>query len=167
MIEPGDRVAIEYVGRFEDGTVFGTSEHTVAAAHGLAAAEDRDPDDYGPLTFTVGDSEVIEGLDNAVRGLSVGAETNVTVPPEAAYGAVREDRLREYDRETFEAMVDADAEVGLHVHAQNGLHGDVIAVRDGVVEVDFNHELAGKTLVFDIEVVDRRPGSGDAGDGGD
>ena len=167
MIEPGDRVAIEYVGRFEDGTVFGTSRYAAAAAHGLAAAEDRGPDDYDPLTFTVGDDEVIEGLDDAVRGLSVGAETTATVPSEAAYGAVREDRLREYDRETFEAMVDADAEVGLHVHARNGLHGDVVAVRDGVVEVDFNHELAGRTLVFDIEVVDRRPGNGDADDGGD
>jgi FKBP-type peptidyl-prolyl cis-trans isomerase 2 len=83
----------------------------------------------------------------------------VTVPPAAAYGEVRDDRLREYDREPFEAMVDADAEVGLHVHAQNGLHGDVVAVREETVEVDFNHELAGKTLEFDIEVVDRRPGA--------
>ena len=157
-IEPGDRVAIEYVGRFEDGTVFGTSTYAVAAEHGLAAAEDRDPDDYGPLTFTVGEGEVIEGLDSAVRGMAVGEETTVTVPPEAAYGDVREDRLREYDREPFEAMVDAEAEVGLHVHAQNGLHGDVVAVREETVEVDFNHELAGRTLVFDVEVLDRRPG---------
>jgi len=159
-IDAGDRVAIEYVGRFEDGTVFGTSRYPVAADHGLAAAEDRGPDDYGPLAFTVGEGEVIEGLDSAVRGLSVGAETTVTVPPEAAYGEVRDDRLREYDREAFEAMVDAEAEVGLHVHAQNGLHGDVVAVREGAVEVDFNHELAGQTLVFEVEVVDRHPGGG-------
>ena len=157
-IEVGDRVAIEYVGRFEDGTVFGTSTYAVAADHGLAAAEDRGPDDYGPLVFTVGDGEVIEGLDDAVRGLSVGEEATVTVPPEAAYGEVRDERLREYDREAFEAMVDEEASVGLHVHAQNGLHGDVVTVREGTVAVDFNHELAGKTLVFDIEVVDRRAG---------
>ncbi len=53
-------------------------------------------------------------------------------------------------------MVGETPEVGLHVHAENGLHGDVTAVRDDDVEVDFNHELAGKTLVFDIEVVDVR-----------
>jgi peptidyl-prolyl cis-trans isomerase B (cyclophilin B) len=58
-------------------------------------------------------------------------------------------------------MVGADAAVGLHVHARNGLHGDVVAVRADTVEVDFNHELAGRTLVFDIEVVDRRPGGDD------
>ena len=153
-VEPGDRVAIEYVGRFADGTVFGTSEYDIAAEHGLAAAEERDPDDYDPLTFTVGAGEVIEGLDDAVRGLSVGEAATVTVPPDDAYGEVREDRLREYDRAAFEAMVDAEAAVGLHVHAQNGLHGDVVAVHDETVEVDFNHELAGKTLTFEIEVVD-------------
>jgi peptidyl-prolyl cis-trans isomerase B (cyclophilin B) len=157
-IEPGDRVAIEYVGRFEDGTVFGTSKYAVAAEAGLAAAEDREPDDYGPLTFTVGEGEVIEGLDDAVRGMAVGEDATVTVPPAAAYGESRDDRVREYDREPFEAMVDAAAEVGLHVHARNGLHGDVVAVREGSVEVDFNHELAGRTLVFDIEVVNHRPG---------
>jgi peptidyl-prolyl cis-trans isomerase B (cyclophilin B) len=156
-VEPGDLVTIEYVGRFGDGTVFGTSEYDVAAEHGLAAAEERDPDDYGPLTFTVGAGEVIEGLDDAVRGLSVGETVTVTIPPADAYGAVREDRLREYDREAFEAMVDSEAAVGVHVHAQNGLHGDVVAVHDETVEVDFNHELAGKTLTFDIEVVDRYP----------
>ena len=160
-IGAGDRVAIEYVGRFEDGTVFGTSKYDVAADHGLAAAEDRAPDDYGPLTFTVGADEVIAGLDDAVRGLSVGETATATVPPEAAYGEVRDDRVREYDPEAFEAMVDEPAAVGLHVHAQNGLHGDVVAVREGAVEVDFNHELAGETLVFEIEVVDRRP-DGDA-----
>ena len=156
-IEPGDRVAIEYVGRFEDGTVFSTSEYDVAAEHGLAAAEERDPGDYGPLTFTVGAGEVIDGLDDAVRGLSVGETATVTVSPSDAYGDVREDRFREYDREAFEAMVDAEAAVGVHVHAQNGLHGDVVAVREETVEVDFNHELAGRTLTFEFEVVDRSP----------
>jgi len=157
-IEPGDRVAIEYVGRFEDGTVFGTSRYDVAADHGLATAEERDPEAYTPLAFTVGAGEVIEGLDDAVRGLSVGEAVTVSVPPEAAYGDIREDRFREYDRAAFEAMVDAEAAVGLHVHAENGLHGDVVAVREETVEVDFNHELAGRTLRFEVEVVDRQPG---------
>ena len=160
VVEPGDRVAIEYVGRFADGTVFGTSAYDIAVEHGLAAAEERDPDDYGPLTFTVGADEVIEGLDNAVCGLSIGETATVTVPPADAYGEVQEDRLREYDRAAFEAMVDGEATVGLHVHAQNGLHGDVVAVNDETVEVDFNHELAGKTLTFELEVVDRRSDGG-------
>jgi FKBP-type peptidyl-prolyl cis-trans isomerase 2 len=157
-IEVGDRVTIEYVGRFEDGTVFGTSKYAVAAEHDLTAAEGREESEYEPLSFIVGDEDVIEGLDVAVRGMGVDETARVTVPPESAYGEVREDRIREYDRETFEGMVGEPPSVGLHVHAQNGLHGDVVAVREDTVEVDFNHELAGRTLVFEIEIVDRQPG---------
>ncbi|WP_336024545.1 FKBP-type peptidyl-prolyl cis-trans isomerase [Halobellus salinisoli] len=153
-IEAGDRVAIEYVGRFEDGTVFGTSRYAVAVENGLDDAQEREESDYGPLAFIVGAGEVIEGLDRAVRGLSVGEETTVTVSPESAYGEASEERVRTYDPDTFESMVGESPEVGLHVHAQNGLHGDVVAVTDESVEVDFNHELAGRTLVFELEVVD-------------
>ena len=66
------------------------------------------------------------------------------------------DRVREYDREAFEAMVGQPPEIGLHVEAENGLHGDVTAVTEEAVQVDFNHELAGKTLVFDLEVLEVR-----------
>ncbi|KAB1197809.1 MULTISPECIES: peptidylprolyl isomerase [Haloferax] len=152
-IDSGDRVAIEYVGRFEDGSVFNTSQYEVAVEHGLFDAQERSKEDYAPQSFVVGAGEVIEGLDEAVVGMAVGDEATVTVPPENAYGEFDDERVRTYDPEAFEAMVGEEPEVGLHVHAENGLHGDVIAVRDDAVEVDFNHELAGKTLVFDVEVV--------------
>jgi peptidyl-prolyl cis-trans isomerase B (cyclophilin B) len=96
---------------------------------------------------------VIEGLDRAVVGMTVGEERTVTVPPEDAYGEHDPERVREYDAETFEEMVGRPPEVGLHVEARNDLHGDVTAVVDGTVRVDFNHELAGRTLVFDVEVL--------------
>jgi peptidyl-prolyl cis-trans isomerase B (cyclophilin B) len=51
-------------------------------------------------------------------------------------------------------MVGEAPRIGLHVEAKNDLHGDVTAITDDSVQVDFNHELAGKTLVFDIAVVD-------------
>lgn len=153
-IEPGDTVTVEYVGRFEDGHVFNTSRYDVAAEHGLVEAQGAASDDYTPLVFTVGTEAVIPGLDEALVGLSAGAETTVTIPPDKAYGEADPERIRQYDFESFEAMVGQPPEVGLHVHAENGLHGDVTAIRDETVEVDFNHELAGKTLVLDIEVLD-------------
>ncbi|SFG91614.1 peptidyl-prolyl cis-trans isomerase B (cyclophilin B) [Halopelagius inordinatus] len=155
-IEPGDRVTIEYVGRFEDGSVFDTSDYEVAEESGLLGARGEDRTDYAPLSFTVGDGTVIEGLAEGLVGLDAGAETTVSVPPEKAYGEFDADRVRTYDAESFEGMVGQSPEVGLHVHAENGLHGDVTAVRDDAVEVDFNHELAGKTLVFDVEIVEVR-----------
>ena len=155
-IETGDSVTIEYVGRFEDGSVFDTSRYAVAEEHGLVEAQETEEDDYSPLSFTVGEGEVIEGLDEALVGMDEGEEDTVTIPPEKAYGDIDDEKIREYDPEAFEEMVGSEPEVGLHVEAKNELHGDVTAVRDDAVEVDFNHELAGRTLVFDIEVIDVR-----------
>ncbi|MFC7027597.1 peptidylprolyl isomerase [Halomicroarcula sp. GCM10025324] len=155
-IEQGDGVTIEYVGRFEDGSVFDTSRAAVARDHGLQEAQGTEDGDYAPLSFTVGAGEIIEGIDAALVGMAEGDEATIRVPPEQAYGETDPERVREYDPETFEAMVGKPAEPGLHVHAENGLHGDVTAVNEDTVEVDFNHELAGQTLVFDIEVVDVR-----------
>lgn len=152
-IDTGDSVTIEYVGRFEDGSVFDTSRYEVAAEHGLVEAQETEEDDYGPLSFTVGEGDVIEGLDEALVGMNEGDMETVTIPPEKGYGEFNPEWVREYDAETFEGMVGNPPEVGMHVHAENGLHGDVTAVREDVVEVDFNHELADNTLVFEIEVV--------------
>ena len=152
-IETGDSITIEYVGRFEDGSVFDTSRYAVATEHGLDEAQDNTEDDYSPLSFTVGEGEVIEGLDEAVVGMEDGEESTVTIPPEKGYGEFNPEWVREYNAETFEGMVGKSPEVGMHVHAEGGMHGDVTAVRDDVVEVDFNHELADQTLVFEIEVI--------------
>lgn len=152
-IEPGDRVRLAYVGRFENGSVFATSDPEVAAEHGLLEAQGKEREAFEPLSFTVGRGDVIEGLDDAVVGMSADEEAEVTVPPEAAYGEHDSERVREYDPETFEGMVGQPPAVGLHVEAENGLHGDVTAVTDEHVAVDFNHELAGKTLVFGVRVL--------------
>ncbi|WP_435129927.1 FKBP-type peptidyl-prolyl cis-trans isomerase [Halobaculum sp. D14] len=151
-IEPGDHVRLEYVGRFEGGDVFTTSDRSVAEEHGLVPA-DADAS-FAPISFTVGAGDVIRGLDEAVVGMTEGEEATVTVPPADAYGEYDPERVREYDPETFEGMVGEPPSVGQHVEAQNGLHGDVTAVSADAVQVDFNHELAGRTLVFDVRVVD-------------
>ena len=153
-VEPGDRVRLEYVGRFEDGSVFATSDPGLAEEHGLVPTDEGAPSEPTPLSFTVGRNEVIDGLDEAVVGMSVGEEATVTVPPEDAYGGYDPERVREYDVEAFEAMVGTEPEVGPHVEARNDLHGDVTAIVDDTVEVDFNHELAGRTLVFDVRVIE-------------
>jgi FKBP-type peptidyl-prolyl cis-trans isomerase 2 len=155
-IEPGDTVVVEYVGRFEDGHLFNTSRYEVAAEHGLVDAQGADRADYTPLEFVVGTDAVVPGLDEALVGMATGEEATVTIRPEKAYGEFDPERVRTYDAETFESMVGQRPEVGLHVHAENGLHGDVTAIHDETVEVDFNHELAGKTLVLDVEVVEVR-----------
>ncbi len=150
-VESGDEVHLDYVGRLPDGSVFATSSADVASEAGLVA--DTADGAASPLTFVVGRGDVIEGLDGAVRGMTVGEERTVEVPPAEGYGEYDPDRVREYDPETFGEMVGNDPEVGDHVEAKNGLHGDVTAVSGDSVQVDFNHELAGRTLQFEIRLL--------------
>jgi len=155
-IERGDGVTIHYIGRFEDGSLFDTSRQEIARHEDLISAQGHEPADYAPLSFTVGRGDIIEGIEEALVGMEEGEEKTIEVPPQKAYGEFEEEKLREYDPEAFEEMVGQEPEVGVHVEAKNELHGDVTAVREDAVQVDFNHELAGRTLVFDIEVIDVR-----------
>lgn len=153
-ISDGDDVIIEYVGRLEDGTLFDTSDRGLAEETGLASEH---PDRaYEPLTVNVGEETVIEGLEEALRGLEEGDSTAVRIPPEKAYGPYKDSRIAEYDREAFEEMMgDRTLEIGFEVEAKDsGLPGEVSEIKDDSVVVDFNHELAGETLEFEIEVVD-------------
>ena len=152
-IENGSQVAIEYVGKHTDGTVFDTSREEIAEEAGLTDDPHNQGRDWSPLEFEVGGGQVIPGMEEGLIGMEEGDEKTITVPPEEGYGDVSEDMIHEYDREEFEGMVGQDAEVGMHVHTQDGAHGDVTEVDEDTVTLDFNHELAGETLEFEVEVV--------------
>jgi len=153
-IEDGDSVTFEYTGRLDDGTVFDTSHESVADEHDLADAEERD---FSPLTVEVGAERIVAGLEDGLKGLEEGEEATVEVAPEAGYGERSEDRIVEYDVAEFEDMIEGEEpDIGLTVQTEQGLPGEVIAVEDGIVSVDFNHELAGEHLVFAVEIVEVR-----------
>jgi peptidylprolyl isomerase len=138
MANPGDKVRIHYTGRFEDGTVFDTSRGRE------------------PLEFVAGLEQVITGIDSAVLSMSEGDEATVTVPPEDAYGESRPELAREVER----SMLPPDVGEGDAVRANVGGQDVVMWVRDvtdDAAVVDANHPLAGRTLVFDVEVVAVHP----------
>jgi len=152
-ISDGDSVTIEYVGRLPDGTVFDTSDEGLARETGLA--EENPKRQFEPLTVEIGDEKVISGLEAALRGLEAGDSELVRIPPEKAYGEHTEDRVGEYDRAEFEEMLGGrEAEEGVQVETEDGLPGRVTEVDEGTVTVDFNHELAGEMLEFEIEILD-------------
>ena len=84
----GDRVAINYTGSFEDGTIFDTSILEVAEDDALypKALSFSDKQTYQPLTFTIGSGEVIKGFENGVLDLGIGQTITIIVPPEDGYG---------------------------------------------------------------------------------
>lgn len=149
-ISDGDTVTFEYTGRLQDGTVFDTSREDVAEEEGIA----DDQRDYEPLTAEVGAGAVIEGMEDGLVGLDAGESDTLEIPPEKAYGERTDERVQEFETEQLVEMLGQRPEEGDQLQAQNGQRGTVTHVDDDVVKVDFNPELAGETLVFDIEVVD-------------
>jgi FKBP-type peptidyl-prolyl cis-trans isomerase 2 len=149
-IETGDTVSIEYVGRLDNGTVFDTSRESVATEHDLDHHPDRE---YDPLVVEVGAGEVIQGLEDGLVGLDAGEQATVTIPPEDGYGEHTEDRVVEYTADEFTAMIGGrDPQEGMEVQTEEGLPGEVTTVQGETVRVDFNHDLAGETLAFEVEV---------------
>ncbi|WP_440947515.1 FKBP-type peptidyl-prolyl cis-trans isomerase [Methanosarcina sp. T3] len=145
IVENGDTISVDYVGKLEDGTVFDTSEKEAA----IEAEIYNEMRDYKPLTFTVGAGQMIKGFDEGVVGMKAGEEKTVTIPSEEAYG----EYMEEYVRELPLNAVNFTPEVGMQLATENGLRGKVTEVGEENFLVDFNHELAGKTLIFKIKVV--------------
>ena len=135
MIQNGSTVQVHYTGKLTDGTTFDSS---VGRA---------------PFQFQVGASEVIPGFEDGVMGKSVGDKVTVQIPVEDAYGEVRADLIVNVPKTQLPGQV----EVGQALQAAN--EGQIFNVvvkeihQDHVV-IDGNHPLAGKDLIFDIEVME-------------
>ena len=148
VVKAGDYVQVDYVGKLEDGTVFDTSIEDTAKEAGK-----YNPNrDYQPLGFTVGAGQMIPGFDKGVVGMAVAEKKTLTIPPEEAYGSFREDMLITQPIENL-TTAGITPEVGTKVRTNQGQSGTITNVTDTEVVVDFNHELAGKTLIFDVTLV--------------
>jgi FKBP-type peptidyl-prolyl cis-trans isomerase 2 len=150
-ITEGDAVTIAYTGRLEDGTVFDTTEESVAEETGLR--EEQPDREFEPLTVEVGAGNLIAGMEAGLLGLEAGDAETLTIPPEEAYGEASDGQIREFERDRFEGMVGQEAAEGMQVQAQDGANGTVTAVSGDTVEVSFQHPLAGETLTFEIDVL--------------
>ncbi|MDP2717373.1 MAG: peptidylprolyl isomerase [Candidatus Micrarchaeota archaeon] len=141
-VKNGDIVSVDYLGTSE-GKVFDTSIKAEAEKAGLPLRSS-----YEPLSFTVGAGQMIAGFDKAVAGMKVGEEKTVTLAPEQAYGESSNEMIITVNKSQF-----GDGEtpsVGLQVFSPGGQPGTITKVDGENVTIDFNHELAGKTLTFKI-----------------
>lgn len=150
----GEIAVVHFTGRIADGDdegeVFDTTDVDVALDEGVY----HDHRDYKPLEFRVGEGKVVRGLDDAVRQMEVGEERIVRVEPERAFGEYDESRVVEIPREDLEARSDVTAEPGELVRAENGETGWITEANEETATVDFNHELAGLTVEFEVRLLD-------------
>ncbi|MCR3883387.1 peptidylprolyl isomerase [Methanotrichaceae archaeon M04Ac] len=129
----GDTVSLHYKGSFEDGTVFDSSET------------------HGALRFTIGKGTVIPGFDEAVLGMKPGEAKTVTIAPEKGYGPRNEELLMKIDKK--ELPPDLAPVIGQRIEFSKGeqrLQLTVAEISEEAVTFDANHPLAGKTLVFEL-----------------
>jgi FKBP-type peptidyl-prolyl cis-trans isomerase 2 len=145
----GDRVCVDYIGKFPDGTVFDTSVEAVAKDSGNYNSERN----YEPLCFTIGAHQVVPGFENGAIGLKIGESKDVTLPPDQAYGERKQELVVPVPMTTFGQKPQIGEVYGFTDSASGQmLPGRVDAIDDasGQVFVDFNSEMAGKTLLFNI-----------------
>ena len=148
VVKEGDQVLVDYTGRLDDGTVFDTSVKDVAIETGV-----YNPNrDYQPLGFTVGAGQMIKGFDSGVVGMAVGEEKILTLPPEDAYGVHREEMVQTVPVEELSAAGITPV-IGEKLPTGLGQVGTITDVTNTSVVIDFNHRLAGKTLIFDVKLV--------------
>lgn len=134
----GDHVKVHYTGKLTSGEQFDSS----------AGRE--------PLAFTVGAGQMIKGFDDAIPGMVVGDKKTINIAPEHAYGEKNEEAIIEFPLSNIPEGMKLEPGMKLQLQNEAGQPIPVVVteVKDDVVMLDANHELAGKELVFDIELVE-------------
>ena len=151
MVEQGEIAIVHLTGRLVDGgEVFETTDVDVALEEGIY----HDRRDFKPLEFRVGEGHVLPGLDEAVQAMEAGEERTVVLDPEDAYGPVDEDAIVTVPRAEIEERSGTTAAVGEFVESETGEYGWITAVDDDTVTVDFNHELVGERVAFEIRLLE-------------
>ncbi len=137
-VKEGDTIVIDYKGKIEDGTVFDSTEGK------------------NPLEFTIGEGEVIPGLEKGVIGMSVGESKVIVIPPEEGYGPHLKERVCNLDKKRIPDGYHPEVGQQLQLYRADGLPvmGTVIAISDTAFTMDYNHPLAGKTLIFETTLIE-------------
>ena len=141
-IEQDSVALVHYTGTFVDGEVFDSSEGK------------------GPLAYLVGHGQMIQGFEQEMLGATIGETREFTLTPDRAYGERDKDAVQQIDRNQFPEEM--QIEVGMVVGAQSDqgpIQFTIKEIDGDIVTVDFNHQMAGMTLKFRVEVVDVRPAS--------
>ncbi len=154
-IKRGDVVRLHYTGKIkETGEIFDTTFEETAREAGIYSEKGI----YGPVPIAVGAGHVIKGLDEQLEGLEVGKKYEIPVPPEKGFGKrdpklIKTFTLGQFRRQGLYPFPGMDVEVT--TEGGKKLKGRVLSVSSGRVRVDFNHPFAGKTLLYEVEILEK------------
>lgn len=146
-VKKGDYLLIDYTGKFEDGTVFDTTLKEKALEAGIYGEEKE----YSPFFFRAHTGQVIKGIDWGVIGMKEGEEKTLRIPPQDAYGESKNYLIQEIPLSKLELQT--PPEPGKKIITPAGSEVKVLNSTETSATLDFNHELAGKTLILEIKLV--------------
>ncbi|RLD61314.1 MAG: peptidylprolyl isomerase [Bacteroidetes bacterium] len=136
-VKNNDKVKVHYTGKLTDGQVFDSSL------------------EREPLEFTVGTGQMIPGFDKGVLDMELSEKKTIDIPAAEAYGESREELKQEVSKQLLPE--DLKPEVGMSLASQtpdgHQMQFVVTEVKDETIFVDGNHPLAGKDLVFEVEMI--------------
>ena len=133
----GSTVKVNYTGKLEDGTIFDTS-----------LVEGREP-----LKATLGQGQLIKGFEDALYEMSKGEKKTVNLTPEQSYGEPKDFMISEVPLNQLPEGVKV-GEMLQGQGPQGPINVKVMEIKEDIAVVDANHPLAGKSLEFEIELVD-------------
>lgn len=141
MSNEGKQVKVHYVGTLDDGTKFDSSR-----------------DRGEPLAFTCMAGQMIPGFDTAVRDMEVGSTVNVRLEPEEAYGPRRMDLVQTLPIAQLPGAEKLVVGQRVMLGGPNGqpIQATVTDKSDTLITFDMNHEMAGKALNFEIELLEAK-----------
>ena len=134
-VEMGDDVEVLYVGRLVDGRIFDAN---------LYKGE--------PLKLTVGSGLVLKAFEDGLVGMKKKDTKTITIPAAEAYGEVDEDKIIKLKSEQIPEGSVPGRRLELRSFKET-IPVRLVKLEDDIAYVDANHVLAGKGLIFDIEVV--------------
>jgi FKBP-type peptidyl-prolyl cis-trans isomerase SlpA len=138
QVKENNTVKVNYTGKLSDGQIFDTSEGRE------------------PLEFTLGQGQLIPGFEKGVIDMKLNEKKTITIAKEEAYGDVNPALIQEVSKADLPQDMTPEVGMGLVSKTQDGRETNllVVEVKEETIVLDANHPLAGKDLVFDLEVVD-------------
>jgi len=130
---------------------------TLSLADGTVADSTRDGE---PLRFVMGDGTLIEGLELVLYGLKVGDRQCLSIGPRDAFGFPTEENIHTMPRSEFpdEMQLEPGMIIGFNTPSGEEVPGTIQELKGDEVVVDFNHPLAGHEVIFEVEILEVKPG---------
>jgi FKBP-type peptidyl-prolyl cis-trans isomerase SlpA len=137
QVKENNTVKVNYTGKLSDGQIFDSSEGRE------------------PLEFTLGQGQLIPGFEKGVIDMKLNEKKTITIAKEEAYGDVNPALIQEVSKSDLPEDMTPTVGMGLVSKTEDGRETNllVVEVKDETIVLDANHPLAGKDLIFDLEVV--------------